>query len=359
MSKTEDRKFQRRFDDHFLRDHVSNPRSLIGALFNRWELPGQLGTPVSGAPVALRLSIRDGYVNFYANGQSVAELGTPEGEPRINLSSKYLAGAPFGFLPSRTSGDNSVIAGKDLFMDRPLELLCHIVDATRNHCGAEKCFVEHLQARNANIVEVEMALPGDNRLRKAVRDKNGVVNMKKVAPRMDVVVVHVLTNGQPSLDFWEAKLATNSELRSTIKFDGSGKDPHVVGQLDSYESWMNLPGRKEEVKAAFAESWVILDRMAETWGKTGEARTLWKKLISLRKCEPNFNPRPGIVIANYDPKCPSYSRFEREAKSFDDDRHHDRTSHHDRLKRVATVRPVSGVECSKGIFDVPLPGDRI
>lgn len=351
MTKTADRKFQRRFDDHCLRDHVRNPRSLIAALFNRWELPGQPGTPVPGAPVPLRLSIRDGYVNFYANGQSVAELATPCGKPRIRLSSKYLAGAPFGFLPSRISGGYSVIAGEDLLMDRPQELLRHIVDATRNHCGAEKCFVEHLQARNANIVEVEMALPGDDGLRKAVEDKNGVVNMKKVAPRMDVVVVHILADGQPSLDFWEAKLATNGELRATIFADGSGRNPHVVDQLTTYATWMKRPERKEQVKAAFTKSWAILDRLAEMWGKTGEARWLWKKLSDRI---PTINPHPGIVIANYDPTCSAYSGYDRQAETFV------KNDHHNRLTSAGmTVRSVSGAACSEGIFDAPLCGERI
>ena len=220
MIKTKDRKFQRRFDDHFLGDHLSDPRSLIGALFNRWELPGQPVTAVPGAPIPLRISIRDGYVNFYANGQSVAELATPNGEPRVRLSSKYLAGAPSDFLPLRTSGDYSIIVSDRLFVDRPQELLSLIVNATLNHCSKEKCFVEHLQARNKNVVEVEMALPGDSRLLKEVKGKHGDVTMRKVAPRMDVVVVHV-DQGRPSLDFWEAKLATNGELRSTIKADGN------------------------------------------------------------------------------------------------------------------------------------------
>jgi hypothetical protein len=94
--------------------------------------------------------------------------------------------------------------------------------------------------------------------------------------------------------------------------------------------------------------------LAETWGKTGEAQRLWERLGDRK---PTINPRPGIVVANYDPTCSAYSGYDRQAETFVKNGQH---SHHNRLTSAGmTVRLVTGPECSAGIFDVPLSGERI
>ena len=87
------KKFKRNFNVESLKGHVDNRQSLIGALLDRWVLPGER-FPDSGPPrdVPLRLAVRDGYLNLYANGQSVAKISAAGGKPRLDVHWKYVEG---------------------------------------------------------------------------------------------------------------------------------------------------------------------------------------------------------------------------------------------------------------------------
>lgn len=66
-------------------DNAGNP---VRSLFDRWSLPGRRAT--SAAP--LRLGLRDGYLNFYVKGQSVAKLSCGRDGPKLSVHEAYVAG---------------------------------------------------------------------------------------------------------------------------------------------------------------------------------------------------------------------------------------------------------------------------
>lgn len=308
MSKN--RPFRRDFEVAAIKPHLQIDKSIVRELFSRWVLPGQAS---HDGGKALRLALRDGYLNFYADGQSVARLSLHQSSLRMSVAFAYV---PVGLSPTASTSGEVRFEGSQLEVDSPTDTVDEIVRLALDHKtrSAEKCFVEHLIADNANVIEVEMALPGETnrpsvrrkwRQENALRAANGE-NARKIAPRMDLVVVHVLTDGTPQIDFWEAKLASNSELRATLRDAGGEEEPNVREQLLDYERWMRLPDRQKQVAAAFMTAGRRLDELAAEAGKDGQARQIWRQLSAVT---PVINPRPGIVIGNYHPSADENERI--------------------------------------------------
>lgn len=297
----EDRVFRRDFDVAKITTHLQRENSIVRELFDRWVLPGQ---DSHNGRKPLRLALRDGYINLYADGQSVACLSVQKSGLRMSVAEAYVP--PF-LSTTSTARKISRFEGDQLQVSNPSVAIDEIVKLAIEHPtrSAEKCFVEHLIAANANIIEVEMALPGETGLasvRRKWRDKDA----KKIAPRMDIVAVHILPDGKPQIDFWEAKLANNGELRATLPEKGGKEEPNVREQLLDYETWMRLPHRHDQVVDAFRCAGRALDALAAAAGKDGLAREYWRKLSA---AAPLINPRPGIVIGNYHPTADTYGRI--------------------------------------------------
>ncbi len=306
--------FARRFELKCLEGHIGKnwPRnSIIGALFERWVLPGERAIDDQ---IPLRLAVRDGYLNFYANGQSVAKLSGGREEPRIEVHWKYIEGvAPGDKHPEPSSTYVRVPALMAAGVDAASEVERWIRCAT-SYADKEKTFVEQLVAANPNILDLEMGLPGDSRF-KSCKPKHAAryegANPPKVAPRMDIVAV---VNDGPDLAlvFWEAKLATNGELRAKLSGEAEGSKPHVCYQLDDYEHWLGLADRKEQVISAYRAAAGTLGDLAKEAGKSGQAVELWDRLSN---AEPRLVCRPGIVVAEYDPQPQNGQKDEQAAKA--------------------------------------------
>jgi hypothetical protein len=170
--------------------------------------------------VHLRLAIRDGYLNFYRAGQSVAEVRFSNGKLEGRVHNKYVYG-------EKGSGQKYVKITDGGFTGCDGSLVRYTDDLVRNwslaacdYAGGEKLFVDELVAHNANVIDLEAGLPADPELWD-----------EKSAPRMDLVALEPCGNHW-KLVFWEAKLVTNPEARC------EGESPKVIGQLDKYERWL-------------------------------------------------------------------------------------------------------------------------
>ena len=313
-----DKEFGRDFDIAIITPHLQRENSIVRELFDRWVLPGQ---DSQDGRKPLRLALRDGYLNLYADGQSVACLSKHKCGLRMSVAEAYV---PSFLSATSTVRKNCRFEGDQLQVPNPANAIDEIVRLALEHKtrSAEKCFVEHLIAANANIIEVEMALPGETNL-PSVRRKWRNKDAKKIAPRMDIVAVHILPDGRPQIDFWEAKLADNGELRATLREDGGKEEPNVREQLLDYENWMRRPHRHDQVAAGFTSAGQVLDSLAAVAGKDGQAREYWRKLGATA---PEINPRPGVVIGNY---SPSTGKRIESAKSF--------AKHRARLKSLYSV----------------------
>lgn len=322
-------KFKRGFAVESLTNHFDNRQSLIGALLDRWILPGVPGDRSSGE-VPLRLAVRDGYLNLYANGQSVAKISAPGGWPRLDVHWKYVEGIRKAASRALTEGKTYRQFSGDALADQAaVHIVAGWVETALTYAGDEKKFVEHLVARNANVIDLEMGLPGDPNFASCKPEKQGKAGL--FAPRMDVVaIVPVATS--TIVNFWEAKLASNGELRARTLIDQPEHQPHVSYQLTDYAKWMQA--HSDAVASAYSTAVETLDALAKRCGKTGDAQAIWQ---IAKDTSWTVNPRPAIIVANYDPSGETDTQTVR-SLSFG--------KHKDKLEDLDWhVREVSGREC--------------
>lgn len=141
-------------------------------LLSKWRPAGQ----DSGAD-GLRLSVRNGYLNFYRCGQSVARVSFGRrARPRAEVHIKYVAeGATeqryatldCSTLTCKTFGDLQPYSG--------IETLEKWIRASAAYAGVEKKFVDRVLTHNADVIDLEMGLPAASK--------------GDTAPRMDLVVI--------------------------------------------------------------------------------------------------------------------------------------------------------------------------
>jgi hypothetical protein len=215
--------FSREFDVRGVKEVLNAPENAwFRDLLKYWRPAGEL-RDMRDKPLAadhLRLAIRDGYVNFYRAGQSVAKVTFTNGKLEASVHNKYVYGNKDGgqkYVKATGHGFTGPDGSSVRYSD---DLVHRWILAASDYAGDEKLFVDELVGRNANAIDLEAGLPADPDLWP-----------KKSAPRMDLVSLEPCGNHW-RLAFWEAKLVTNSEAR------GERGIPEVVEQLDKYERWL-------------------------------------------------------------------------------------------------------------------------
>lgn len=303
-----------------------HPGNGIRTLFERWALPGLKAT--SAAP--LRLGVRNGYVNFYVKGQSVAKLSCGGNVPKLDVHQAYELGQTRGDRPASTEpGRTYVPIDASALADPAIAARINgWIETAKSYASAEKRFVDDLAAANPGIIDLEMGLPASE-----------APDSARVAPRMDIVIAQIV-DGVPSVAFWEAKCANNPELRSTqdyaVRADGfSG--PKVLDQLRKYVDWMAELGRTTQVAAAYQATAATLLQFHRLFGSKAapspECVAIWQALAAGN--DPRVVVRPGIVIGNYWPEgCIEKigsDRMRQAANSFA------RNGHREKLERHGTI----------------------
>jgi hypothetical protein len=261
---------------------VGKDGNAVRALFDRWALPGQ----TSEAP--LRLGMRDGYLNFYIKGQSIAKLSCNRDGPKLSVHKAYALGR------KREGGeDRSVpIEGYQSYDSTALAdphtaaLIQGWIETAETYASAEKRFVDDLIAANPGVIDLEMGLPASD-----------LPGSDRVAPRMDLVLVQVASNGSPAIVFWEAKCANNSEVRASGE-----KAAKVVEQLAKYARWMDGDriAQVQQAYCAAAKTMLSLYKLFRP-GENDAPRCLemWGTLANAQA--PEIITQPGLVIGNYWP----------------------------------------------------------
>lgn len=217
MTKT----FDRKLNPDLLADEVLQATPLLRHLLQLWAPAGTDSQKGKG----LRLAIRDTYVNFYAQGQSLARVKFLQLEDKITFEVHKKYCGKTEHLKEYVSVDLWTLA----------ETLESWRQTALEHQSkkSEKVFVDELVAANDTAIDMEMAFPGS-------LNKDG----KKAAPRADLVLLEPCAGGH-RIVFWEAKLSTNPEARAKGE-----AEPEVVGQLQKYRDWFS-DARQAEVIAAY------------------------------------------------------------------------------------------------------------
>jgi hypothetical protein len=195
-------------------------------------------TARAGAGEHLRLAIRDNYLSFYLAGQSLALV-------RFDRAGQLVADIHHKYVHSGAVGQAHVTLGPSGYPDatRALQpyasaLLPTWMAAARRHTGEEKAFVDALLAANANVVDLEMALPAYDG-----------APAGPVAPRMDLVALEPVPGTvDHRIVFWEAKRVTDTRCR--CRGDAA---PEVVAQLATYTTWLAHGDHRATVAAAYQQ----------------------------------------------------------------------------------------------------------
>ena len=245
--------FKRNLHMGFLSEGIST-LPWFASLLKNWQPAGAPTVFTSDGVIgSLRLGIRNGYVNFYCGGQSVALVRFGKRELSAKIHVKYLA-CNQAKESKASLGQSHVTISKPDSMLPEYGSVEEWMANTRGYQGKEKKFVERVVATNSNIIDLEMALP-------SFLGKDD----KKVAPRMDIVALEPNDTGW-RIVFWEAKLVTSPEARAAGNID-----PKVIVQCKNYHHWLNTGLNKEAVIKAYRETCRLLANFHEDAEKAGIA----------------------------------------------------------------------------------------
>jgi hypothetical protein len=185
----------------------------------------------------LRVAFRDGYMNFYRGGQSIAKVSFLSQKLQARLHNKYVYGRKDGgqaYVTMTSAGFPEPETGRLV----PYSGLDEWISNANEYVGHEKRFVDLIVAHNPNVIDLEMGLPAYSK-----------APGKNRAPRMDLVALEP-NGGWWQVVFWEAKLVDDGRARCR----GSDAPRVVVGQLADYTDWLDDEGRKNRVVRAYQET---------------------------------------------------------------------------------------------------------
>jgi hypothetical protein len=233
----------------------------------------------------LRLAIRNGHLNLYRGGQSVAKIDfSSKGCLRARIHDKYVhgeTGSSHKYVTLTSAGltDRETRALREY--GGPAELDGWVANANK-HVGKEKRFVDKIVARNADTIDLEMALPAYSTERKA--------------PRMDLVALERVGH-QWRIVFWEAKLVDDPRLRC----QGADVSPKVFEQLAQYTSWLNHANRLDLV-TAYQNTCQLLVKFRElAKGVNSEIEELGAGIVAAAAADPSsllVDCEPRLLIDN-------------------------------------------------------------
>lgn len=237
-------KFQRNLNPAHLSEDSVDQNHWFRELLKLWRPAGvhsDIGD--NGKSASLRLAIRNGYMNFYGAGQSVAKVKSTRDCFREEVHHEYLgiASTRSGYeLPEQPSSE----LAEQLLADR-------IAMVSKWH-DPEKTFVDQLMGDNADIFDLELSLsfmkPGAK---------------KAVALRLDAASLERDGEGW-RIVLWEAKMANNKEAKA--KGDA---DPKTKQQHQNYLAYFAKPGAVDDFIAATrvaCENLMILQALAKYAG---------------------------------------------------------------------------------------------
>lgn len=218
----------------------------------------------------LRVAIRNGYLNFYRLGQSVARVAYTSGELVADVHYKYVLDRPqpgmskSSYLRLTTKG--IFYRGKRVADYEGLTTLQNwIYAAEQEHAQPEKSIVDELVAKNEHVVDLEMAIPA--------------WACSKSAVRMDLVAIENRT-----VVFWEVKTILNSEIRCEAAFE-EDKFPPVLEQLAKYRVFLEQHSHPELVQVAYRNTAKLLVKLRALADDVGPVLPLGPSIVAASQAD--------------------------------------------------------------------------
>lgn len=211
----------------------------------------------------LRLAVRDGYLNFYRRGQSVAKVSVVRGALRGEVHVKYFS--PEARLSrtqdyGRFEGAHVRGAGFTALYEGLRTLRAWIPEIDSRYVGTEKRLVDALVAENDNVIDLEMGLPAWGRI--------------KTAPRMDLVTIE-----DQQIVFWEAKTAGDSRIRCGVPVVPKAM-PHVLDQLEKYRLFLEQDTHCWRVGEAYRSAASVMVGLRQIADELGPRRPLGPEIVA-------------------------------------------------------------------------------
>jgi hypothetical protein len=257
-----------RSDGHWFRD-----------LLSLWRPSGYC----SGTD-GLRIAIRDGYLNFYRLGQSIARVACVSGELIADVHYKYLLSEPQpGMSKSpylRLTKEGVSFRGKRVADYEGLDTLRQwIAKVDGEYAGDEKSIVDQLVENNDHVVDMEMAIPA--------------WKLPKVALRMDLVAIE-----DGTVVFWEAKTVNDSRIRCRAEFE-EDKSPHVLQQLSNYSVFLKQDRHLEQVEDAYRNTARLLVALRALADEIGPTLALGSSIIAASQADKlEVAPLAALVVVD-------------------------------------------------------------
>ncbi|HEY8572721.1 hypothetical protein [Phenylobacterium sp.] len=237
-------------------------------LLSLWRPAGQ----ASGQD-GLRLAVRNGYLNFYRRGQSVARVEFVRGQLRGHVHSKYFSAAARergGQVYGEFAGDHVKSLYEQVRYDGLDTLLAWIALIDTKYAGVEKRLVDDLVGLNSHVIDLEMGLPGWRH--------------RKAPLRMDIVTID---DGQ--VVFWEAKCAGDARIRAQA-------DPEVLIQLAHYREFLVQDVHRWRIAQAYREAAAVLTRLRAVADAVETRRPLGQAILDARHNEQLTVAREAALV---------------------------------------------------------------
>jgi hypothetical protein len=192
----------------------------------------------------LRLAIRDGYLNFYRLGQSIAKVSFDHRRrPQAEIHNKFVYddGTGQDHVKLTSCGFRKHASEPWLPYEGPALLREWIERTYKYGQGEEKPFVDLIVSRNENVIDLEMGLPAYDNVRNA--------------PRMDLVGLEP-ADDQWRVVFWEVKLVGDGRARCL-----EGEPRVITDQLKPYIAWLNYQNHCNLVAQAYQSTCHLLVKL--------------------------------------------------------------------------------------------------
>jgi hypothetical protein len=244
---------------------------------NWWRDLLSLWAP-SGHEGALRLAIRNGYMNFYSCGQSVARIEFDrKGTPKLYVHRKYVSGSPDGGQDyvKLLAGQGCDRQGEICAWGGASMLRSWIANSVK-HRGPEKCDVEKAVAQMPTVIDLEMGLPASEG--------------QKTPLRMDMVALERTGDGI-QIVFWEAKMISDGRLRSRTT-------PKVFEQVEAYERFLADDRNRRCVVEAYRRTCKLLRNFNMVAQKIAHVPPIDDLIVEAARDEGRLDvaPTPRLLI---------------------------------------------------------------
>ena len=233
----------------------------------------------SGSPGGLRLAVRNGYMNFYSKGQSIAKISFGSGgtSPTMRIHEKYVRKCSKGQRYIKFIDDiGHDPDGRSVEWGGP-SVLQDWISNSFEYSGPEKRCIDTLVAASPRVIDLEMGLP-------ALGDR-------KSALRMDMVALEG-TEEDIRLVFWEAKMIGDKRLRSR------DFEPEVFKQIEYYCEHLSVDSRRQQVATAYRKCCKIICDLHEMAGRVRNVGPLDPLIRAAAKSDGNLSVdvAPKLVI---------------------------------------------------------------